>query len=373
MHCNRRDSSYKPRNLGRQLAKKSKTQSATVKSAFGAHNRARLVNLYFSQKPVPSPADAWRVVYELLLWLDRTTGLAHCYESDKTQPGKPWYPRALAFHAWLASAFGAAPQSLSEVLDWLFRQATSDLAKHLLARQAALLARAKKQRAPFEDKNLPVPGEDPELVAIIQEVLGDHFATQPNEQKWRELVQRVRQHVTLENKRKNLVGEGFEDVIASVIERTTTGYDVRARRLLQTVPGFENEKKGEKPNKVDVVVLSPVSGRRILVTAKWSIRADREKQFPAEFSTYVTAKSDLKPFEYVLVTNEFDPARLVRACESMAGHSPMFTHVVHMNTNALRATYGESPEDSMKSAIGYIDSGRLVNLESWLSGLGAAK
>lgn len=36
------------------------------------------------------------------------------------------------------------------------------------------------------------------------------------------------------------------------------------------------------------------------------IRADREKQFQAEFWSYVNPKSDLKPFDYVIVTNEFD-------------------------------------------------------------------
>ena len=41
------------------------------------------------------------------------------------------------------------------------------------------------------------------------------------------------------------------------------------------------------------------------------IRADREKQFQAEFSSYVNAKSDLKPFDHVIVTIEFDPPRLV--------------------------------------------------------------
>ena len=34
------------------------------------------------------PIPAWKHVYRLLLWIDSTTGLAHCYESDKSQPGQ---------------------------------------------------------------------------------------------------------------------------------------------------------------------------------------------------------------------------------------------------------------------------------------------
>lgn len=319
-----------------------------------------------------SAADGWRHVYALLLWIDRTTGLAHCYESDKTQPGKHWYPRSLAFHAWLSKELGVPPNRLSEKLDWLFRKATLDLVEHLIARQAAVLARAEEQRAPYEGKDFPIPGEDGELIAIVQEVLGEHFSTKPSDEKWRELVQRVRQHVMLENKRKNLVGEGFEDVIAAVASRSvqTGTLDVSVRQPLAQIPGFANEKKGEKPNKVDVVFLRDKGQRRTLVTAKWSIRADREKQFQAEFSNYVAAKSDLKPFEYVLVTNEFDPARLVRACEAMAGNAPMFSDVVHINPDALLATYGTSPEDSMKRVVANIASGRLIGFASWLAALG---
>jgi hypothetical protein len=205
---------------------------------------------------------------------------------------------------------------------------------------------------------------------IMREGLSKHLSELPSDQEWRDIVQRVRQHVTLENKRKNLVGEGFEDVIAAIVTRVARpGVEVSARRLLQTVPGFQNEKRGDKPNKVDVVVLQAGASKRTLVTAKWSIRADREKQFQSEFSSYVDSNSDRKPFDYVLITNEFDPARLVRACEAMSTNSVMFTNVVHISTEALLAVYGKSAEDSMKSVIRYIESGRLMSLGDWLQTL----
>ena len=48
----------------------------------------------------------------------------------------------------------------------------------------------------------------------------------------------------------------------------------------------------------------------------------------------------------------------------------MFTHVVHINTDALRATYGSAPEASMRRVISHIDRGRLISLEQWLTMLG---
>ena len=357
------------------MASRSKAEGdetpSTVKSPFGAKNRARLLEAYYRDALGLSTTEGWRHVYQLLLWIDSTTGLAHCYESDKSQPGKHWYPRSLAFHAWVSNELQIAPLQLAEKVDWLFRRATLDLAKQILARHSALMKRAGTQRTQYEGQSLPAPGEDPELIAVIQEALGNYLADEIPAEKWREVIQRIRQHVSLENKRKNLVGEGFEDVLASVISRSTLpgAVDVAARRALHDVPGFANVRVGEKVNKVDLVVLRPESDRRMLVTAKWSIRADREKQFPAEFSSYVSAKSDLKPFDYVLITNEYDPARLARACEMMAANSYMFADVVHINTNGLVATYGKAPESSMKRVVEYVSSGRLISLDAWIAKL----
>jgi hypothetical protein len=48
---------------------------------------------------------------------------------------------------------------------------------------------------------------------------------------------------------------------------------------------------------------------RTLVTAKWSIRADREEQFMSDFQTYERLESAGEDFAYLLITNEFDAAR----------------------------------------------------------------
>ncbi|MBK1732759.1 hypothetical protein [Thiococcus pfennigii] len=342
-------------------------KASDVKAAFGARNRNRLIGEYFKNTGQSvTPENAWEHVYRLLLWIDQTIGLAHCYESDKCQPGKNWYGRALAFHDWVSASLRATPHGVADEIDWLFKRATDDLAKEVLSKAARTAAAASRQRENYEGRGFPKPGEDPDLVSIAKDVLKDYIQEDPPENVWLEFVQKVRQHVTLENKRKNLVGEGFEDVLAHVIGRACPGGDVQvmARKLLQEIPGFARAKRADKPNKIDLAVLRP--GMRTIVSVKWSVRADREKQFAAEFSEYVTAESEGKPFEYVFVTNEFDPARLMRACEKLASNAYMFSHVVHVNTDAVRATYGDAREETMRRVLRYIEDGRLISLEQWL-------
>ena len=348
---------------------KPSSETKAVKAAFGAENRRRLIDVYFSSQGSLEvrPDNAWRHVYELLLWIDQTTGLAHCYESDKCQPGKNWYARSLAFHDWISSAFGTPPNDLAASLDWLFLRATKDLAAEVLDKAERIAAAANRQLAPYSGRGFPKPGEDPELVSIIKEVLGGSLGPEPSPEQWQELVQRIRQYLTLENKRKNLLGEGFEDVLAQVVRRSCPdpSLEVHTRRALHDLPGFNRVRQGEKPNKVDLAVIR--SDRRTLVTAKWSVRADREKQFVTDFTEYLQAESYSKPFEYVFVTNEFDPARLKRACERLAGNALMFNQVVHISTEALRATYGTSPEPTMRQVLDHIDNGRLISIEQWLA------
>lgn len=350
--------------------------STTVKSAFGAQNRERLINKYFSQHPETcvSGAQAWKHVYRLLLWVDQTTGLAHCYESDKSQPGKRWYARSLAFHDWASTALKTSPSELASSIDWLFLHAAEDLSRAVLKTAEKVATRANDQRAPYAGRNFPRPGEDTELINIITNHLDSYFSQDPPPEVWNNLVAQIRQYLALENKRKNLVGEGFEDVLTQIIRRSCNrnALEVDARRPLHDIPGFARARAGDKVNKVDVSIIRP--GMRTLVTAKWSVRADREKQFTTDFADYIAAESDRAPFEYVFITNEFDPARLMRACEQLSGNAPMFNSVVHINTDAIRATYGLAPDAreaaSMTKVINHIDSGRLISLEQWLDSLG---
>lgn len=360
------------------LAEDNVTAAADViDRAFGSENRNRLIDRYFQTSPYGdvTPANAWQHVYRLLLWSDPTTGLAHCYESDKSQPGKPWYSRSLAFHDWVCSGLGTDPGKLGHEIDWLFINACADLSAVMLQRAARLPEAAARQREIYKGRGFPEPGADPELAAIIQETLQPYFASSPPEDRWQEVTQKVRQFLAVQNKRKNLVGEGFEDVLAQIVRRACGLPEdmVRTRRLLYEIPGFNRARQGGKENKVDLAIVRP--SMRTLVTAKWSVRADREKQFPTEYEEYCNAESENRKFQYVFVTNEFDPARLMRACEILFRNNLMFDHVVHICTDAIRAAYGNlsservSAVKSRSRVIEYIDSGRLISMEQWLAGL----
>lgn len=345
-----------------------------IDRAFGSENRNRLIDRYFQAGGIVKidPSDAWKHVYRLLLWSDPTTGLAHCYESDKAQPGKPWYARSLAFHDWVSTALKSEPAELAKQIDWLFIAACKDLSASLLRRQERLAKGAAQQRQAYSQRSFPEPGDDPELAALVGEILKPFFSSSPSEEAWRLLTQRVRQFLAVQNKRKNLVGEGFEDVLTQIVRRAcdVDSGSLLTRKLLYEIPGFNRAKSGGKENKVDLAVIRPTM--RTVVTAKWSVRADREKQFPTEYEEYCNAESENKKFQYVFVTNEFDPARLMRACATLFRNNPMFDYVVHINTDAVRATYGESAssgrklDQSRRQVIDYIDKGRLISLEKWL-------
>jgi hypothetical protein len=299
----------------------------------------------------------------LLLWIDRTTALAHCYESDKAQPGRPWYARSLAFHDWVATALKVPPAELGGRIDCLFREAIKDLSKHALSVRASVY---EEQRAPYEGRGFPEPGEDAELVEIVNEALGAWMKQIPPKDVLRELTRRLNAYMTQENKRRNLVGEGFEDVIAAVISRLpyAKSIQIQSRAPLHELPGFHKPAPNEKTKKVDVALIR--GNERILISAKWSIRADREEQFQSDFEAYARLESSGKDFGYTLVTNEFDAARLKAACERRRQNAALFTNVVHINPDAVLATYGNAKQGSVAEVREHVKRGRLMSLQHWL-------
>ena len=116
-----------------------------------------------------------------------------------------------------------------------------------------------------------------------------------------------------------------------------------------------------------MTVVGLISGTfRTLITAKWSIRADREEQFMSDFQTYERLESMGEDFAYVLVTNEFDAARLRAACERRRQNAPLFTHVVHLNPAAVDVVYREAQSEGAVAVREHIAKGRLISLGTWL-------
>lgn len=340
-----------------------------LRRPFGAESRRQMLEEWFRSAPAPTPENAWEHVYRLLLWIDRTTGLAHCYESDKSQPGRPWYERSLRFHGWVAEALASSPTGLAAEIDWLFREGTKRLAEAAARVEAERAVVATVQREAFSD--FPVPGDDPELEALILDQLAPWLAGAPARGALAELTRAVRNYFTQENKRRNLVGEGFEDVLAAIIERMPGASDltVLARPVLSDLPGFRSPPRGEKERKVDLAVIGTAAARRTLLSVKWSVRADREEQFGIDWEAYARLEDEGRDFDFVLVTNEFDAARLVAACDRRRPGAHLFSSVVHVNPEGPLAAYG--PE--RRRAAGRLDelmaNGRLISLERWLSEL----
>lgn len=331
-----------------------------------------MLETYFASTGAVTPANAWEHVYRLLLWTDRTTGLAHCYESDKAQPGRPWYARSLAFHDWLSSALGVAPGELGQEIDWMFARGTEQLAALLTRREGSRAQLAAEQWASYEARGFPVPGEDAGLEALVKDELRDWLKGPPSAEVMRRLVQRIRAHMTHENKRKNLVGEGFEDVLAFIVPKLpgASAVTVPTRPMLHTLPGFRKPPGNEKPRKVDLALIGP-KDRRILVSAKWSVRADREEQFGVDYEAYARLEDAGRDFAFVLITNEFDAARLSAACERRHAGRLLFTAVVHVNPQGPLAAYGPDAKRSAARLIEHVKSGRLTSLERWLESLTA--
>lgn len=336
---------------------------------FSGPARLDMIERYFDGRTI-DPETAWKDVYRLLLWTDPTTGLAHCYESDKCQPGRPWYLRSLEFHRWLAEQFGVGVAELGDELDIMFKEAVERTTAAEPSVRERMSAKTITQRARYPDA-MPLPGEDPELVQILAPVLDS--ALSHDSEMVREALRLARAHITIENKRKNLLGHGFEDLLEAIIRLLPGGAQIQVgtQALIQDIPGFREPRSDQKKEKVDLYVVTP-SGRRVLVTAKWSVRSDREKQLEPDHRKY----SDCNfggPFDYVFVTNEFDPARMVANALASAGNHYLLNAVVHMCPEALRLVHELDAEEQRGKAApqipGLIDRGRIVGLGDWLRSL----
>lgn len=343
-------------------------EQEVLRRPFGAESRREMLEAWFASTDAPTSGNAWEHIYRLLLWIDRTTGLAHCYESDKSQPGRPWYERSLRFHGWVAEALGSTATELAGKIDWLFREGTKRLAEATARVEVERAAIAVGQRDAF--RGFPSPGDDPELEALILDQLAPWLDATPPRDALSETTRAVKNYFTQENKRRNLVGEGFEDVVAAIIERLPggSGLTVMARPLLSDVPGFRPPPRGEKVRRVDLAV-SGNDGRRTLLSVKWSVRADREEQFGIDWEAYARLEDEGRDFDFVLVTNEFDAARLAAACDRRRPGAHLFKSVVHVNPEGPLAAYGPDRRRSASRLDELVASGRLVSFEQRLRAL----
>jgi hypothetical protein len=253
----------------------------------------------------------------------------------------------------------------------MFRQVIKRVADDETRRRVALEGKAQAQIAEYRYP-MPVPDDDPELRQIVEPLLIDG-PQRPTDDMIRYVLRRARTHIGNENKRKNLLGRGFEDVLAGIIERLegAPSLEYGTQTSIQQISGFRAPRDGDKDEKVDLYVVTP-SGRRVLVTAKWSVRADREKQMLGDLRTYIDCESRREPFEYVWITNEFDPARLVANATNTESNRWLFDSVVHVCPAALHVVH-ELDRDVLPKTPAklkeLLERRRIIGLDDWLSGL----
>ena len=336
---------------------------------FGAASRAEMLGEMLGDGDI-APAKAWLILYQLLLWIDSTTGLAHCYESDKCQPGRPWYERSLAFHAWLSDQLCVSPSQLGEQIDSFFRTATARLRAAQARQMQQRAGTYARQRARFAGREMPEPGADPNIERLIQAAASAAGGAEVPPRALRETTQALGLLHSAENNRRNLLGEGFEDALAFIMRRLPGGGPpvVDSRKLLHELPGFRVPPQGEKPRRVDLGIVTAAQ-RRVLVSVKWSIRADREEQFGVDFDTYARLESSGGDFEFVLITNEFDAARLKSAVQRRAPGRRVFDAVVHVCPEGVLATYGDSGRGAAEELPRFVADGRIRPLAEWLAAL----
>lgn len=316
-------------------------------SPFGHETRLRVIEEYFAEAGVLTTDDAWQHVYRLLLWIDPTNGLVHAYESDKCQPGKHWYQRALRVTAQVSKDLGVPQATLRQALDVLFRACLSELERH---------EGSKKAKAALADE---MEADDPDptgLVAIVGRLLPEgHDGLAPK------IAEAARKYLSVENKRKNILGEGFEDVLGVLLGRVAhVPQDrMKLRARLSELPGFRTPSSKRKEKRPDISIFEEGARTELLISTKWSVRADREDQFADEYLFYRDHLVQARPPETVLVTNEFDRARLISAVESPRFR---FDRVVHVRPELLEVAYGNDLGDL--SAI--IRQRKLISLADFL-------
>ena len=334
---------------------------------FGEECRAYILDRHFSGAGPVSASNAWEHVYRLLLWVDPTTALTHCYESDKSQPGRHWYSRSLAFHQFVSERLGVAPKDLHKEVDFMFRVATSIMAEAMVPEMERRAKRSPAQRAPYP--GLPTPGEGSEVASGVEGALLRHYGRAPPPELVSELVSMVYKAVSRENRRKNLLGEGFEDTLAEVVRLVGAEgkVELHRRKFLHELPGFREPAKKEKDRRVDLCLVDKVTRRRTLASVKWSVRADREEQFGADYDFYRRHEVWGEGFDFVLITNELDAARLVAACTRRIDGIQVFKRVVHIQPDGLDVVHAEPGGRSKANQLPELrESGRLSSLKDFL-------
>lgn len=341
-------------------------------SPFGKESRVKILKQHFAASKVTA-GTAWQFIYRELLWIDGSTGLAHLYKSDKAQRGRSkWFDRTIRFTELLCKGFGGiTKEELKSRIDRLFRACLQQLIEiKAKARGAAKLP------VELSDEEPEAAGEEPadyvpdaELVEEFASLLVQRAAMPEAEalSLARDLVAKARYFFTVERKRQNVLGEGFEDLLQLLVLQVARvpAKRVIIRKRADTLPGFHGTTTRDRIEAPDMAIV----GRKntdMLASIKWSLRHDRQKQLSDELDCYVDLLSQKRFPRYILVTNEYDPGRLVNA-DGLARRGQRIDCIYHINLDLLLKVLEDHPKARDLKPL--IKAGRLRSLEDFLADL----
>jgi hypothetical protein len=292
----------------------------------------RVLEEYFADAGEVSEANAWEHVYHCLLWMNLDAGLAHIYDSNHMQKGGIFHGRAVRFTELLCERWGIGRQELANRIDYLFRGCIAEL---------------RRRHDPSFEAD---PELESELMAAIETLLrGEGIPDERAKALARQIEGLSRDFFTVGNKRKNALGEGFEDLLLILLGRAANipAAKLALRTPVSKLPGFRRApalKKGESREREPRPDLALTDGgiTHVIVTAKWSMRQDRETQFQAEYTSYQMNKVQPTELRFALITNEFDLARLKNVARAMPGGAGgyIFHNIYHIAPDLLRETHG---------------------------------
>jgi hypothetical protein len=343
-------------------------------SPFGEEVRKKALHAYFMKHSGVTAETAWEHVYHLLLSMDRRTRLAHVYDSNHMQPGGSFHSRAVRFTDLLCDAWKVPKPQLPKHLDVMFQACVEEYLGHR-AKAVAKAAKKALHAAASDADDEEVTEEASEFLVDVTEILASRLglAKHPDlPAVVAEIEKKAEHYFTIEKKRQNVRGEGFEDALEWLllnVAKLPRG-EVRVRTAANQLPGFRKElqsagKAKDKVPKPDIALTSP-DGKLTLwiITAKWSLRQDRLDQFGQEAAYYKDNKMQGARTDFVLVTNEMDVARLRDVLSPPAGGGGFhFDRIYHVNRDLLEATH----EDKFAPLAVYKTDGRLLSISDLLT------
>jgi hypothetical protein len=211
---------------------------------------------------------------------------------------------------------------------------------------------------------------DADLVAEFAALLVSRAQMAPAgaESMAHELVAKARFYFTVERKRQNVLGEGFEDLLQLLMLRVSRipEHYIKIRQRANNLPGFQSQASTRE--RIEAPDLTIVRNHRteLLASVKWSLRHDRQKQLSDELDCYVDLLSQDRFPQYVLITNEYDPGRLVNA-DGLNRRGHKITRIYHINLELLLGALAS--HESVGDLRPLIESGRLRSVEDFLNDL----